>query len=57
MVFSLTLADLVTRIMVIVGEFFYNIVPGMFVLLAVLAPMIIVFKVIHNVFRPKKIFN
>ena len=57
MVFSLTLSELLTQIMVAIGGFMYNIITPVFVLMMILAPLIILYRVIKNVFRPKKSFN
>jgi len=55
MVFSLSLSELVANIMVKIVGFMYEIIVPMFILMMVVAPVIIIVKVIRNVAKIKDI--
>ena len=55
MVFSLTLTEMITNFMVSITSFSYNLIIPMFILMMVVAPIIIIVKVIRNVAKIKDI--
>jgi len=55
MVFSLSLSELVANIMVKIVGFMYEIIVPMFILMMIVAPIIIIVKVIRNVAKIKDI--
>ena len=55
MVFSLSLSELVANIMVKIVGFMYKIIVPMFILMMIVAPIIIIVKVIRNVAKIKDI--
>ena len=55
MVFSLTLTEMITTFMVGITSFSYNLIIPMFILMMVVAPVIIIVKVIRNVAKLKDI--
>ena len=55
MVFSLTLTEMITNFMVSITSFSYNLIIPMFILMMIVAPVIIIVKVIRNVAKIKDI--